>query len=102
MNFIEKLYYGKVHPYDKIWGEDSEYGLLAKKIIDYERNIIKTLSDKADSEELLATFTLLMDTRSDLTTLVEKERFAEGFRLGVSCGVDVLVMPDGILKRKGK
>ncbi|MFI3254485.1 MAG: hypothetical protein R3Y63_09150 [Eubacteriales bacterium] len=91
MNFIEMLYYGKFHPFEKIWSEGSDYRTQANKVIAYEEKIREALSSVADSEEIQSTFEQLMETRSVMTTLVEKEQFAEGFRLGVMCMVDSLV-----------
>ncbi|MFI3254469.1 MAG: hypothetical protein R3Y63_09070 [Eubacteriales bacterium] len=91
MNFIEMLYWRRLSPWEKRRLEGSDYDRLAKEIVGDERKLCEALSDMADSEEMLSVFAHLMETRSELTALVDRERFAEGFRLGVMCMVDSLV-----------
>ena len=82
-DFLDKLYFGKIVPWEKHKLDTTEM-LEASKEVD---SILERLSERLDDEgkKLLDR---LMDARSDMTSVSEREAFKEGFRLGAEFTLD--------------
>lgn len=76
-DFLDKLYFGKIVPWEKHKLDTTEM-LESSKEVD---SLLEKLSERLDDEgkKLLDQ---LMDARSDMTSVSEREAFKEGFRLG--------------------
>ena len=82
-DFLDKLYFGKIVPWEKHKLDTTEMQEASKEV----DSILERLSERLDDEgkKLLDQ---LMDARSDMTSLSEREAFKEGFRLGAEFTLD--------------
>lgn len=87
---IEELYYGNLHPEERIVPTDPEYRPL-------NRRISKLMEEARErlSEEDFAILEQILDLTNDSNSMVTSASFIEGFRMGalvmveVFCGNDV-------------
>ena len=76
-SIIEELYYGKLHPEERIVPTDSEYRSLNRKISKMMEEARERLSEKD-----FATLEQILDLTSDSGSMVTSASFVEGFRIG--------------------
>lgn len=87
MNFIEMLYKDKVYDYINR-NPSADYQAYLGQIVQNEEKILRFLED---SEDMKLIFNQLIDTQNDLLSKSNEERFADGFRLGAMCMMDLWV-----------
>ena len=78
MRMIEDLFYGNVCPCDKHLTHRSKYSHLLDLAVKNEEKLSELLSPQ--QKEQLEKF---KDCIDDMTNILEKEAFIDGFRLGV-------------------
>lgn len=84
-NFIKKLYWGEIRPWEKHIDDDHSQAKLLKQIVDAEDELIRYLSE--DGRRCLEKY---QDCHSELQSAVELDRFVEGFTLGVRMMIDAV------------
>ena len=78
MRMIEDLFYGNICPCEKHLTRGSEYLQLLNKAVKNEEKLSELLSPL--QKEQLEKF---KDCIDDMTSILEKEAFIDGFRLGM-------------------
>ena len=97
--YLEDLYHGNIRPNEKCFVRDLEYSKLFQIIIDNEKILTKFLAQLPNSEEEQQLFSQMIDSRIEAASLLECDRFIEGFRLGASIMLETFVLPQkSILK----
>ncbi len=77
-NFIEKLYWGDIRPWEKYMGKDHPQRKILSKMNTLEEELLNHLSE--EDKEL---FHQYQEYHNKLQSDSEVERFVEGFQLGV-------------------
>lgn len=85
MNILEELWFGNINPQRCGTPQDPRIGQALSLVVKNEDAIRAMLSD-AQKEQLER----LSDCQSDLTDLLERKAFAEGFRLAVRLMADAM------------
>ena len=85
MNTIQDLYYGRISPYEMSISTALEYQKL-KTLADRNEDLLKeTLSN--EQKELLVK---LIESVTDISSILERDMFIAGFRLGMKLMIDVM------------
>ena len=85
MKIIEDLYYGRISPYEMSISATPEYQKL-KSIADRNEDLLReSLSD--EQKEMLEK---LIENVTDISSILERDMFISGFRLGVKLMIDVM------------
>ncbi len=85
MNTIQDLYYGRISPYEMSISTAPEYQKLKALANKNEDLLRETLSD--EQKELLDKLT---ECITDISSILERDMFIAGFRLGVKLMIDVM------------
>lgn len=88
MNILEEFYYGKVNPQEKCFRRESEYAAFVKIVSDNEEKLSAYLGGE---EKHL--FSQLMNAQSEILDTETRERFIEGWKLGVRFMIDTFLVP---------
>lgn len=83
-NIIEELYYGNLHPEERIVPTDPEYRPLNRKV----SKLIEEAKERL-LENDFATLEQILDLTSDSSSMVTSASFVEGFRMGALVMVEV-------------
>ncbi|NWL88667.1 hypothetical protein DMN77_13930 [Paenibacillus sp. 79R4] len=81
---IEELYYGNLHPEERIVPTDPEYRPLNRKI----SKLIEEARERL-SENDFALLEQILDLTNDSNSMVTSTSFVEGFRMGALVMVEV-------------
>lgn len=88
MNILEELFDGEIHPSEKKFTPESEYGKSVRNISETSEALFKILNNE-DGEIL----TRLLKAMEEGSYIAEKEQFMDGFRLGARFILDLFVLP---------
>lgn len=77
-NFIKKLYWGEIRPWEKHIEKENPQAKIQEKIVAAEDEMLKYLSE--DGKRCLEKY---QDYHTELQSEAELDRFVEGFTLGV-------------------
>jgi len=94
MNILEELYYGNIRPSEKCFDRQSKYAAFLKIIAENEEKLSAILSTNPDRQEEQNLFTQLMNAQTELSVFGERDRFIEGFQLGVRFMVESYILPE--------
>ena len=86
MKILEELWFGNINPQEQDSQKDSRIKQALYLVMKNEDAMRAMLSD-TQKEQLEKVF----DRQSELTDLLERRAFAEGFRLAVKIMVDVMI-----------
>ena len=89
MKTLEELWYGNIAPHRRSVKKDTQAEHALSLVAKHDDTLRSTLSD-AQKEEYIK----LYDCQSELTDLLEREAFAEGFSLAVKIMIDVIKTMD--------
>ena len=78
MTTLENLYYGNIDPANKHIKRGSEYSKLINLSVRNEEKLVPTLS-----KEQKIIFEKYKDCITEMTSIVEKEAFIQGIKLGI-------------------
>lgn len=87
---LSELFYGNIHPNEKQFIRNSEYGKAIKTVSDCEGRLMTLLSGKE-----LELFEKLLKAQGDSSHINGREYFIEGFRLGARIALEVIEKNDG-------
>ena len=77
MSIIEELYYGNICPCEMPIIKTEEYQTALKKLVDYEKSLLETLSN--EQREL---YNKMMENKIVVEMTESVEKFKSGFKLG--------------------
>jgi hypothetical protein len=92
---LEDLFYGKIHPYERKFGEDKEFAEKTKAVIDIETELLKKLNE--EEKVLLNRYSEAQTLLSEMTVV---EYFKTGFKLGATIGMEIAQKDDNRLRDK--
>lgn len=84
-NFIEKLYCGEIRPCEMPFATTKNRSEMLSKISEMQESITATMT-----EEEAEQFEEYRELYSQIQSMIETDRFSEGFRLGVLMMLDVV------------
>lgn len=87
-SILEELYYGNINPSEKQFDRNSDYAKCIKIIADNEESLTASLCDEENH-----LFSELMKAQYQILITGERERFIEGFKLGVRFIMDTFLIP---------
>lgn len=85
MNTLEDLYYGNLFPQEKCAKLDDEVKELLKLLNRNEEKLTATLTELQKD-----TFEKYKDCNREISEIIERETFLNGFRLGARIIIDVV------------
>jgi len=77
MNFIEELFYGNIHPHERSFSRNSQYGKAMEVISKSEHILTEELDGKLKSH-----FLDFVNAQSEINSITAYESFLDGFILG--------------------
>lgn len=77
MSILEELYHGNINPSELHIKKGSEYQKVSKQFAEKAEKLLVSLN-----KEEAALFESILDDHTSLSYISEKDRFAEGFRIG--------------------
>ena len=83
MTMIEKLYYGHIHPYEKLVDPESRFAVLQDLLLSSDEDLTRLLPEncKGAYESFKAAY-------DEVTATLQVESFADGFSLGLKLGIE--------------
>ena len=83
MNTIEKLYYGHIHPHEKLVDPESRFAVLQDLLLSSDEDLTRLLPEncKGAYESFKAAY-------DEMYATAQVEAFADGFSLGLRLGVE--------------
>ena len=94
MGFIEELYYGNIHPWERGFKKESQYAKELKVLCDNEKKLLQKLKGRE-----LELFNELAQTRDKMCGISELENFKIGFRLGAGLIYDLICEDNSTFKK---
>lgn len=94
MGFIEDLYYGNIHPWERGLKKESQYAKELKVLCDNEQALLQRLSGKE-----LKLFNELEQAGDKIREISEIENFKIGFRLGAGLIYDLICEDNSTFKK---
>ena len=85
MKILEELWYGNIDPHGRDIRKDSQMERALSLVVKNDDTLRAMLSDIQKEQ-----YEKLHDSQSEMTDLLEREAFAEGFRLAVKIMIDVM------------
>lgn len=82
---IEELYYGNISPCERFAKSTGKYQKLSKELLNLENMLLEELNKS--NRELLET---MFELRCEQESILEKDMFINGFRLGAQLVFDIL------------
>lgn len=88
MNIIEELFYGNINPNEKPISINPEYDKCVDDLFSSEEKLTDLLKSLPNSKENIALFENVLNSQGNFTSLVQKESFTDGFKLGARFMLD--------------
>ena len=83
MTTIEKLYYGRIHPHEKIVDPESRFAVFQDLLSSSDEDLTRLLP-----ENCKGAFESFKAAYDELYAMAETEAFADGFSLGLRLGIE--------------
>ena len=83
MTTIEKLYYGKIRPHEKLIDPESRFAVLQDLLSSSDEDLTRLLP-----ENCTGAFESFKAAYDELHAMAETEAFADGFSLGLRIGIE--------------
>ena len=85
MTTIEKLYYGHIRPHERIVDPESRLAVLQDLLVSSDEDLMRLLP-----ENCLGAYDAFKSTNDKIHSLSEAGAFADGFRLGIRLGIEIM------------
>ena len=89
---LEALVYGEISPLEDTLDGDSHYDSIVKTISECEQKLFSVLDD--ESKELMTKFS---SAHAEANEMINVDKFAYGFRLGVLMMMEVFAGKEGVV-----
>ena len=83
MTMIEKLYYGHIHPHEKLIDPESRFTVLQDLLSTSDEDLTRMLP-----ENCKGAYDAFKAAYDEMYAMAEKEAFADGFSLGLRLGIE--------------
>ncbi|MBQ6117686.1 MAG: hypothetical protein IJK98_00500 [Clostridia bacterium] len=83
MTMIEKLYYGHIHPREKLIDPESRFTVLQDLLSTSDEDLTRMLP-----ENCKGAYDAFKAAYDEMYAMAEKEAFADGFSLGLRLGIE--------------
>ena len=83
MTTIEMLYYGHIHPHEKLIDPESRFAVLQDLLLSSDEDLMRLLP-----ENCTGAFESFKAAYDELHAMAETEAFADGFSLGLRLGIE--------------
>ena len=85
MTTIEKLYYGHIRPNERIVDPESRLAVLQDLLVSSDEDLIRLLP-----ENCRGAYDAFKSANDETHSLSELGAFADGFRLGIRLGIEIM------------
>ena len=85
MTTIENLYYGNIAPHEKHVDPESRLAVLQDLLVSSDEDLIRLLP-----ENCRGAYEAYKSAYDEILSLSERESFAQGFRLGIHLGMEIM------------
>ena len=83
MTTIEKLYYGQIHPHEKLIDPESRFAVLQDLLLSSDEDLERLLPENCEGA-----YRSFKDAYDELHATAQVEAFADGFSLGLRLGIE--------------
>ena len=83
MTTIEKLYYGQIHPHEKLIDPESRLAVLQDLLLSSDEDLTRLLTGNCRG-----TYDAFKAAYDEMDAMAETEAFAYGFSLGLRIGIE--------------
>ncbi len=92
MKAITDLYYGNIHPNERMVKAGSEYQKLSQEVLTNEKQVLSRLDKEGQKQ-----YRIIIERMCAQMDIATREGFIDGFRLGARFMMDVLNEAEGDL-----
>ena len=85
MTAIEKLYYGQIRPHERIFDPESRSAVLQDLLVSSDEDLTRLLP-----ENCRGAYDAFKSANDEIHSLSELGAFADGFRLGIRLGIEIM------------
>ena len=85
MTIIENLYYGNIAPHEKHVDPESRLAVLQDLLVSSDEDLIRLLP-----ENCRGAYDAFKSANDEIHSLSELGAFADGFRLGIRLGIEIM------------
>ena len=85
MTIIENLYYGNIAPHENHVDPESRLAVLQDLLVSSDEDLTRLLP-----ENCRGPFAAFKSAYDEILSLSEEESFAQGFRLGIHLGIEIM------------
>ena len=85
MTTIEKLFYGHIRPHEKIIDPESRFAVLQDLLSSSDEDLTRLLP-----ENCRGAYDAFKSANDEIHSLSELGAFADGFRLGIRLGIEIM------------
>ena len=85
MTTIEKLYYGHIRPHERIVDPESRLAVLQDLLVSSDEDLLRLLP-----ENCCGAYEAFKGANDEIHSLSELGAFADGFRLGIRLGMEIM------------